>query len=431
MSQQTRILTWFLLIASCLISSSVGWSATDEEIQKKIDQTKKQLSQTKMKENTVLGSLLRTQKELDRITANVGQLSSKLGNAERRISEINQQLNAAQRQLDQVQSEILGRQEVLDQRLIAIYKYGYHSYIESLYKSRNFGDFIYRFEMVSNFVKSDVNLIKTLQEQQELIAEKRAEITKKQQELEVQKNVYARLHNQTKQEQDRRLSLVKDKQRELAQIQDDRALLEQALDELELTSKNMESQIRSYQNKNRGNTGTGRYIWPAPGSITSYFGYRYHPILRKRKYHTGLDIGAPMSTKIMAADSGTVIFSGTNGGYGKMISLDHGNGFSTVYGHCSALLVGEGQSVTKGQTIGLVGSTGFSTGPHLAFRDPQEWCPGRSTELLIKRSGFFAKTDSKFNNNLTVTGCLNRVRLVVASLSPAWEIPGSSSRPSM
>ena len=367
MSQQTRILTWCLLISVCFISSSVGWGATDEEIQKKIDQTKKQLSQTKMKENTVLGSLLRTQKELDRITANVGQLSSKLGNAERRISEINQQLNAAQRQLDQVQSEILGRQEVLDQRLIAIYKYGYHSYIESLYKSRNFGDFIYRFEMVSNFVKSDVNLIKTLQEQQELIAQKRAEITKKQQELEVQKNVYARLHNQTKQEQGRRLSLVKDKQHELAQIQDDRALLEQALDELELTSKNMESQIRSFQNKNRGNTGTGRYIWPAPGSITSYFGYRYHPILRKRKYHTGVDIGAPMSTKIMAADSGTVIFSGTNGGYGKMISLDHGNGFSTVYGHCSALLVGEGQSVTKGQTIGLVGSTGFSTGPHLHF----------------------------------------------------------------
>ncbi|EPR08003.1 M23 family metallopeptidase [Ruminiclostridium papyrosolvens] len=106
---------------------------------------------------------------------------------------------------------------------------------------------------------------------------------------------------------------------------------------------------------------------PAKGRITSPFGMRNHPITHIRTVHKGVDIDAETGDPIMAAASGKVIYSGLSGGYGKHVIIDHGNGFKTIYGHSSKLLVKAGQIVKKGQKIALVGSTGRSTGPHLHF----------------------------------------------------------------
>lgn len=112
----------------------------------------------------------------------------------------------------------------------------------------------------------------------------------------------------------------------------------------------------------------GEFYWPVPGHhrITSPFGYRVHPILGYRKLHTGIDISAPSGTPVIAAGSGTVIASRFMGGYGNCIMVDHGSKV-TVYAHLSGRAVSVGQSVSAGQTIGYVGSTGMSTGPHLHF----------------------------------------------------------------
>jgi murein DD-endopeptidase MepM/ murein hydrolase activator NlpD len=107
-------------------------------------------------------------------------------------------------------------------------------------------------------------------------------------------------------------------------------------------------------------------MMPVVGTITSKYGFRLHPILKYPKLHEGIDFGAPPGTPVRAADEGTVILAGVAGGYGNAVYLDHGN-LTTRYGHLLQILVQRGQKVIKGQVIGLVGSTGLSTGPHLHF----------------------------------------------------------------
>lgn len=115
-------------------------------------------------------------------------------------------------------------------------------------------------------------------------------------------------------------------------------------------------------------SGSGNFIWPVSCTyITSCVGYRYHPISGQWKYHSGMDIGSQYGDSIWASDGGTVCIAGVNGGYGNCVMIDHGNGYYTLYGHMSSIAVSVNQTVSQGQVIGYVGSTGYSTGPHLHF----------------------------------------------------------------
>ncbi len=118
-----------------------------------------------------------------------------------------------------------------------------------------------------------------------------------------------------------------------------------------------------------GTVGTGSWGWPCPSStyITSRAGNRFHPIFQEWRYHSGIDIAANSGAAVLASDSGTVCLCGVNGGYGNCIMIDHGNGYYTLYAHLSGYATSYGASVSKGATIGYVGSTGWATGPHLHF----------------------------------------------------------------
>lgn len=365
--KQAKLTAWLLL--TVVAAGTVGFGASQDDIKIKINQTKKKLTETKQREKSVLNSMLKTQKELEEINNDLTQLNYSLSKTERNMTITQNQLKIAQSDLQRIKTEIGGREGVLERRLIAIYKYGYQSSLEVLFNSSNFAEFIARFEMVSEFVREDIQILKTLRDKKDYITRKQAEISLKKQELELQRNTYSNLQVRTKQQQKRQIAVLQDRQRELTVLRNDRKVLEESLDELERISREMEAQIREMQNKNRVALGSGKFIWPlqSKGSISSYFGYRFHPILRKRKYHSGVDMAAPYGLSILAADSGVVVFAGWNNGYGKMVILDHGSGFSTVYGHCSIIQVRKGQTVTKGQTIAQVGSTGLSTGPHLHF----------------------------------------------------------------
>ena len=151
-------------------------------------------------------------------------------------------------------------------------------------------------------------------------------------------------------------------------------------------ARELETEILRKQSNNGEYVG-GKMLWPVPGHtrISSYFGYRIHPIFKTKKLHTGLDIPAPTGSSVVAAADGTVISSGVLGGYGNAVLIDHGGGIVTLYGHNSSLLVSEGQKVKKGDQISRAGSTGFSTGPHVHFEvrrngkyeDPIPWVRGK------------------------------------------------------
>ncbi|MGN0981691.1 MAG: murein hydrolase activator EnvC family protein [Candidatus Limivicinus sp.] len=131
---------------------------------------------------------------------------------------------------------------------------------------------------------------------------------------------------------------------------------------------------------------SGSFLWPVASYVyvSSRFGLRVHPITGVKKNHTGIDIASNQGTAVYASDGGTVTLAGWNGGYGNCIMIDHGNGYVTLYGHLSSISVSVGQSVTQGATIGAVGSTGNSTGPHLHFEvlkngsriDPEQFFSG-------------------------------------------------------
>ena len=143
------------------------------------------------------------------------------------------------------------------------------------------------------------------------------------------------------------------------------------LSDIEVLSNTSDSQMLSFnQLKGELNVYLDKIpsFWPTESTyIASQFGTRLHPILNIYKTHTGVDIGGYQGQDIYASGSGTVIFSGYNGGYGYMVRIDHGEGIETIYGHASKLLVSVGEIVEKGQIIAKIGSTGLSTGPHLHF----------------------------------------------------------------
>ena len=162
----------------------------------------------------------------------------------------------------------------------------------------------------------------------------------------------------------------------IERLKKDKAYYEKTEKELANQSANIQNMIAKLAKNNAGSSSrvvvssTG-FIRPISGPITSPFGYRIHPIFKSRIYHSGIDIGGPNGGAIKASNDGKVIYSGWYGGYGKVVILDHGviNGkpITTLYAHMSSISVSNGQMVTKGQTLGREGSTGYSTGPHCHF----------------------------------------------------------------
>ncbi|HYH03068.1 MAG TPA: peptidoglycan DD-metalloendopeptidase family protein [Bacillota bacterium] len=368
-----NILKWVWVAAIIVMISSpvkVLGSTKDEQnkIKSMINRTKQELLQKKRKERSVMSNLLKQQKELQSLEKSYQKVNGQLNQAEKKVDQTQQELNMLQRNLVKLEDDLLARRQLMNKRLVAVYKYGPLTYLHILLSSDSFGDLVSNFGSVAYFVRADVGLINEVEAAKVEVSDHQKQVEQRKQKVEAEKKQIEILQDKVSREQQKVSQKVSLTKTELSKIQTDRAKLERALDELEETSRQIEAQIRRTQQGVNGKVlGTGQLIWPVRGRISSDFGWRYHPVLKRKKYHNGLDLAVPSGTPVKAADSGVVLVSGWQGGYGNFVAIDHGKGVSTCYGHNSRLLVRVGQQVEKGDQIAVSGNTGLSTGPHLHF----------------------------------------------------------------
>ncbi len=327
-------------------------------VRSQISDVKSKLRQTKRRERRICVDLEHTEHKLNVTRNNLGVTRSRLAAArvqrdrqERRLAEITRRLNY--------------RRSLLSRRIRASYELGNTSYVSALATSRNVNDLLSRGYVIRRIAMSDAQLVQSIRNDQvEADAERRrlestvAEIGQLERALQGQAHA---LKVQTN-----------EKQALLQQVKTQREAYEQALNELEEMSRHIAASLRAMEQTAAGRRRSaiafkGGFLRPVSGPVTSSYGMRFHPILRYSKLHTGVDFGASYGASIRAAASGVVVHSGYMRAYGNTVIIDHGGSVSTLYGHCSSLLVRSGQEVKQGETIARVGSTGFSTGPHLHF----------------------------------------------------------------
>ncbi|HWQ42695.1 MAG TPA: peptidoglycan DD-metalloendopeptidase family protein [Desulfosporosinus sp.] len=314
----------------------------------------------------------------DKIKAQLAQLEAQIATAQTLLSQTRAayvqaqtQVIAAQKELDQKQKELEGRQVALGKRARGIYESGQISYLELLFKASDISDFITRMEYFNKLVDNDRQLLTEIKSQKEQIVQKTRELqSRRDQAAQLQAQAAAASAQLDKTKSQQRIALDENQKNQQAAYDN--------VDRLEAESNAIGDTIRKMQaaeaakasQGTRKGTGSGSIsTWPVPGfyEISDPFGWRTHPVTKKRSLHTGTDIVAPTGTQIHSAGAGVVIVAGWNSAYGNMTIIDNGNGVSTLYGHQSALAVTVGQSVTANQVIGSVGSTGLSTGSHLHF----------------------------------------------------------------
>lgn len=331
-----------------------------EEQQQKLESVQQQMkvyqnktAESQQKVDSFAERLRGIQTELDEAMTSYNKLRSRQQQTEQQIEQNEVILGKAEKNLAE-------RSQVLNRRMRDIYKNGQVSYVDVLFGASDFTDFSIRMDLVKRILNQDLGLIAKVKAERELVLQKKAE-------LEHDRVAIVELKKQAETAKAAIESRRNAQQDFLDSAVSERDTNERAYQELLDTSRRIEQMIRSSQAGKGGTIGSGILVWPTSGPITSPFGWRTHPIFGTSRYHSGIDIGADYGDSVVAADGGVVIYADWMGGYGKAVIIDHGGGISTLYAHNSELVVAEGQRVAKGQLISRVGSTGYSTGPHLHF----------------------------------------------------------------
>jgi murein DD-endopeptidase MepM/ murein hydrolase activator NlpD len=327
-----------------------------EETQKKLEAAKKEEEQYTNQVNTIEDNLLSTLDELS-------SLKDKLTQAKAKITESSLAVSAKEKEIAAIEGEIKERSVFLNKRAAEMYKRGNRSIFDVVFKAEGFLDFFTRLKMLASIVKKDAEIIKEIMERKKILLEAKKSILKLHNEQIQQKSELEILIENEETKKTEIEVIYKQKKELLTVATANKEALIAMENQLEKTAQEIGNTLQSYSS---GSAPSGKLLWPVLGKISSGFGNR-RSYSGNFKFHAGLDIYAPSGSPIYAAETGQVIKADYDGGYGYCILIYHGGNFATFYAHLSGFAISNGQYVQKGQVIGYVGTTGFTTGPHLHF----------------------------------------------------------------
>jgi murein DD-endopeptidase MepM/ murein hydrolase activator NlpD len=367
---------WLVLPLGSQADSPQGRAAS---IQSKIDTTRGKIGRRKGTERVLSSDIAKYSTKIRKLQGSIATLQS-------REQAIQDDLDARRAELSRTQSDLRGERarlarlkvrlaegrRILARRLKELYQADKPDLVTVVLNSKGFADLIERGEFLGRIQDQDnqiITLVRRARTDAAVTAARLDTLESRQQRLTAivlkRRDQVAAVKNRLIGTRVGYQSTRAGKANALTKVRTERKSLETHLDELQKESDKIQAQLQGGGGIPAGpiRGGSGRFIWPVNGVITA-------PFCEKRSWeacHPGMDIAVPTGTPIRAADGGTVRIAGWVGGYGNYTCIQHTASLSSCYGHQSVLKVHVGEHVAQGQVIGLSGSTGFSTGPHLHF----------------------------------------------------------------
>lgn len=363
---------WKLALMAMIASAAFPVQASSTK--DKIDDVKQQQEQSKNRKEEIENTIRELEGYKADAVAYIEKMDIELAGVEETLTDLQNQQTVKEQEIADTEVALAEARdteqeqyESMKLRIQYMYENGNETYLDMLLSAESFADLLNKTEYVSQITEYDRNMLEVYQQTVKNVETKEAQLEEENNEL---TGLIAASEEEKENLQlliDAKAQVIADYEAKIVAGEAEVSALEEDMADLDARLSELEEQLRRENSRRTYDGGTLGFPMAWYYRMTSDFGYRVHPIYGYTLYHSGVDLSADTGTEIYAAYSGTVVTSTYSSSAGNYIMIDHGSGLMTVYMHCSKLLVSEGDSVTKGQTIGLVGSTGNSTGPHLHF----------------------------------------------------------------
>lgn len=365
--KKTTVSVICIIIAVLMVLGILGPVAIGGMLPAFASSTTDRLEQNKREQNQLQQKLEQTTEEKraimqkkEDLDEEISSLASKIDSINKKIAQNESDIKEKTAQIDELENKIEDSDELLKKRLRVMYEKGNTNYLEILFAATSFSDLLIRMDMVQQLYNHDITLITQLSDSKKSIEDAKARI-------EEAKSANVSLKAELASEKGTLQAKSDESDATIAKLKKTEADIKEEIAAKERENQNILASISSAKASGikSENTYTGGILgWPSTqrGTITSRFGWR--TLRGVPNNHTGLDIGLPMGTPVIACEDGVVTGSGWRGAYGYCVTIDHGS-ITTLYAHNSVLQCSVGDRVSKGQQIALVGSTGNSTGPHI------------------------------------------------------------------
>jgi murein DD-endopeptidase MepM/ murein hydrolase activator NlpD len=333
-----------------------------ERLGAKISKTQRKVQRLKSREGALTTNIERVSASISRLQRRQDVLEADLERKKAELLRLRDDLRRTRARLARLRSKLATSRVVLSRRLVEIYQAGRPDFVTVVLNSKGFADLLERGEFMRRISDQDnrvITAVRLAKARAKKATDRLARLEDRQQKVTAvvlsHRNEVASVKFRLADARAQKAGVLRGVKSERREAQEDLAAMER-------------EQARIQGTLNSGSAGpirrgSGRFIWPVNGPITA-------PFCERRAWeacHPGMDLGVPTGTPIRAADGGRVAIAGWVGGYGNYTCIQHSASLSSCYGHQSSIQVSVGQSVTQGQVIGLSGSTGNSTGPHLHF----------------------------------------------------------------